>query len=171
MTDSAVLESVVRRVIQNVLDREGGIANVGDGEGVTRFGQTAQWLRQWRLPPPNTRDEAAMNYRSWIERVNLDVLCTADDQLPDIVIDFAVHSGERVAIAALQRAIGLKADGVIGPKTMTAVQTADRRHLAHWVIAERLELDNGLITDHPDDFARFARGWARRLGAQIRGLA
>lgn len=169
--DPQPLPWVIDSVVRHLLDAEGGVANVGDGEGITRYGQTRSWLERWHLPIPRSRDEAAMNYHSWIEQTNLDVLCTVDDVLPWAVIDFAVNSGERVAIASMQRALGLRADGLIGPKTMTAVIVCQRKQVAAWVLADRLELDGGLIAHHPDQYARFALGWLRRIGQQVKALA
>lgn len=164
-------ESVLRTVIHNILEREGGIADVGDGAGITRYGQTPGWLAQWRLPVPQSADDAAMNYRSWIEQTNLDVLCTEDDALPDAVIDWAVNAGERVAIASLQRALGVVADGVIGPKTTAAIARCDRPHIAAHVVANRLVFTMGLVAEHPEKHLKFLRNWTNRLAEQVRSLA
>lgn len=169
MTDPQ--ESVIASVVDRILREEGGVADVGDGAGVTRYGQTAGWLSRWRLPVPQSAQEAAMNYRSWLEQTNLDALCTEDDALTTIVIDFAVNSGERPAIASLQRALGVVADGSIGPVTLTALAVCRRAHVGCAVLADRIELGNGLIHDQPGKFAPFARGWAKRWGRQLRSLA
>lgn len=166
-------ELVITAAIKRILAEEGGVADVGDGAGITRWGQTPGWLQQWRLPIPKSQDEAVMNYRSWLEHVGLDALCTVDDALCQVVIDYAVNSGERVAIAAMQKALGngLKTDGALGPKTMTALAICNRPHVAALVLADRLMLDNGLIADHPDKYSRYARNWGYRLARQIRRLA
>jgi len=164
-------DEVASAVIARIFAREGGVADIGDGKGETRWGQTTGWLAQWRFPVPTSKDEAAMNYRSWLDRTNLDALCTVDDVLADVVIDFAVNSGERVAIAALQRALGTARDGVLGPQTEKLLATVNRREAACHVLAKRLELDGRLITDHPHQYAAFARGWLTRIGAQVRALA
>ena len=36
---------------------------------------------------------------------------------------------------------------------------------------DRDELDGGLIAHHPDVYAKFAGGWARRRAAQLRSIA
>jgi len=164
-------EYVIAAIVRRILAEEGGVADVGDGAGLTRWGQTPGWLQQWRLPVPKSEDEAAMNYRSWLEHTNLDALCTTDDVLAQSVIDYAVNSGERVAIAALQRALGVKADGILGPVTMTSLAICNRQKIASLVISDRLILDNGLITDHPDKYAKFGRNWGHRIARQIRRLA
>lgn len=164
-------ESVMRTVIAQILEREGGVADVGDGKGVTRYGQTDQWLKRWRLPIPKSAAEATYNYRSWLEQTNLDALCTEDDSLPDVVIDFAVHASERPAIRALQVALGAKADGVLGPVTMTALAICNRPHVAAAVLAERMRQMGILLADDDPDRRRYAKGWLNRVAAQVEALA
>lgn len=164
-------ESTIRTVIHLVMEEEGGVADVGDGKGLTRYGQTPGWLARWRLPVPESPDEAEMNYRSWLETTGLDELCTEDDALAWAVIDWAVHAGERVAIAALQGAIGVKRDGLIGPITLAALAKTDRAHVAATVVADRLVSTMGLVASHPDQYLRYLRGWTGRLARHVRRLA
>jgi lysozyme family protein len=159
-------------IIATVLANEGGIADVGDGKGLTRFGQTPGWLSQFNLPIPANITEAADNYADWLRLTKLDALIGGQpDDLATIVIDFAVHSGHVTAIRMLQSAIGAQVDGVIGRSTLAALANADRKTVARRVLAGRMEQIGGLIADHPERYARFARGWLRRLGDQVRRLA
>jgi hypothetical protein len=74
-------------LIERLLDREGGVADVGDGKGITRFGQTPEWLEQFGLPAPTTRAEAAVNYKRWLDLVKLTVVVLPGDDLADILLD------------------------------------------------------------------------------------
>lgn len=155
-------------LIAKVMLREGGVADVGDGKGLTRWGQTPGWLAQFNLPIPDSPQAAASNYAEWIRLTGLDaVIGDEADPAADFVIDFAVHSGHIPAIKLLQNALGVTADGVIGPKTRTALEWADRRWLAFAVIAGEMKYQGGLITDNPDRHARWARGWANRNAAKL----
>lgn len=158
-------------IIRRILEREGGVADVGDGMGITRYGQTPQWLTDWQLPSPATAHDAAANYRVWLERTRLDRLIEDEaDSLADAVIDLAVHSGHVTAIKSLQRAVKVTADGVIGPMTLAAARR-DRRAAAAAIIAWRCEQHGALIAGNPAQNARYARGWARRMAEHIRRLA
>lgn len=157
-------------LIRAVLENEGGVADVGDGKGVTRYGQTAGWLSQYGLELPSSAADAASNYRQWLNKTRLIVLCDAADALALGVIDWAVHAGEKPAIKALQRSLSLTPDGVIGPKTEDAIAHADRRLLALKVVAARVRFNGRLITDAPQKHARYAAGWSNRLAAQIEAL-
>jgi len=158
-------------LIARVIAREGGIADVGDGKGVTAFGQTSAWLATFGLPEPASPEAAAANYSTWLVRTRLIGVCDQPDSFADVTIDFAVHSGHQVAIRALQKALGVGVDGVYGPETQAAVDTVDRARAARHVIGGRLRFVGRLITDAPGSHARYAAGWCARLAGQIEALS
>jgi lysozyme family protein len=157
-------------LVGRVLVREGGIADVGDGKGVTRFGQTPGWLDQFGFTPPRTPAEAEANYRTWLVRTRLIGVCDVPDAFADGVIDWAVHAGHPVSIRGLQRALGVMVDGVLGPETQAAIDACDRALIGRKVLASRVRSIGRLITDAPQKHARFAAGWLNRLADQIEAL-
>lgn len=166
------LMSVRDELIARVMAREGGVADVGDGQGVTRWGQTPRWLSHFNLDIPTNAAEAADNYATWMAATRLDrLLADQVDALADAVVDLAVHSGHVTAIKALQRAVHVDDDGVIGPVTIDAVAIdSDRQAAAATVIAWRMEQQGHLIARRPDKYARYALGWARRNAEHVRNL-
>lgn len=159
------MEGVIRRVMR----AEGGVADVGDGKGITRWGQTPQWLEDFGLPTPETADQAFLNYATWMTMTGLNVIADLDGTLGSAVVDWAVHSGHTVAIRGLQRALGVAADGVIGPDTKRAIFTSGSwRRIIINVHCQRLELMGRLITDAPEKHARYAAGWMNRMTAHFR---
>lgn len=161
-------------VIARVIRREGGIKDVGDGKGLTRFGQTPGWLAQFGLPAPDTPAQAATNYRAWLDLTGLIALCGEADVFVDAVIDWAVHSGHPRAIRSMQAAVQVRPDGVIGPVTRAAIDalgTAGRRAAAAKVVADRVRHSGGLITADPAQYSRNAKGWANRQAEFIEALA
>lgn len=157
-------------VIAEVLRREGGIADIGDGKGTTAFGQTPGWLAAFGFESPTDRAVAAANYRTWLVRTRLIGLCDYPDTLADAVIDYAVHAGHPAAIKALQSALGLAPDGVLGPETQRAIDHCARRKVAASVVAARGRSFGRLITRAPEKHALYAAGWLSRLGEQIEAL-
>lgn len=159
----------VDTVIARIVAREGGIADVGDGRGVTRYGQTSAWLQTFGYPVPTSPDEAAENYRRWLHDTGLEAVATVADVLADAVIDWAVHSGHQVAIRAMQAALGVTPDGIIGPITRGALARADRGTAAKQVVADRVRYVGRIVRRDPRA-ARFAAGWANRLAALVEAL-
>jgi lysozyme family protein len=157
-------------LIGRVITREGGVKDVGDGKGITRYGQTDGWLHQYGLAPPKDAAAAAANYRTWLDRSGLIAICDQADSLAYAVIDFAVHSGASVSIEALQEALHVRADGLWGPITEHALRLMPRPALARRVVAERARFWGRLITEKPDRYAQYAHGWLNRLADEIEAL-
>jgi lysozyme family protein len=162
-------------VLALVIEHEGGVADVGDGKGETRWGQTPGWLASFGFTSPKTRDEAMANYRTWLVRTRLIGVCDYPDALAIGVVDWAVHAGHVTAIRGLQRALGVAADGIYGPETQEAVDRLDggvstRRLVAARVLAARLRSLGRIVTDHPATDARYAAGWMNRVADQVERL-
>lgn len=82
------------------------------------------------------------------------------------LFDAAYHSGVSQATKWLQRALEVGDDGVLGPLTLDAAQRANGLRLAIRLTAERLDFLTSLPT-----WAAFGKGWARRVAANLKGLA
>ncbi len=157
-------------VVNRILSEEGGVKDVRDGKGLTRWGQTPDWLKKWDLPTPQTQEQARENYMLWLVRTGLSHLCSVNDLLSFAVVDWAVHSGERTAIKALQRSVKVGADGRYGPRTQTAVdQVRHRYQLASIILDARMVFVGKVVRDRPSD-AQYIHGWLARLGRQVKEL-
>lgn len=143
-----------------LLRHEGGFSDhAADPGGKTRFGITEAVARE-------------VGYRGDMHELPLSLAkriykgsywdAVRAEELPEAiryaVFDAAVNSGPRQAIRWLQRAAGVKDDGIIGPKTLAAVRTADPERLLRLVLAQRLRFMTGL-----PNWTAFGRGWARRI--------
>lgn len=84
------------------------------------------------------------------------------DELPQgiryLVFDAAVASGVRQSVLWLQRALGVAADGILGPVTLAAAHAVDAQRLKARLSAQRLRF----MTDLPN-WPSFSRGWTRRI--------
>jgi len=160
-------------LIAKVLTREGGVAQVAGESWITRWGQTPNWLKDFSLPMPTNAAEAADNYVKWLRLTRLDqVISDVPDVLADVVIDYAVHSGHVPAIQAMQDAVKVTADGVIGPKTIEAVRIdSDRRRAAARIISQRMRFQGRLIARNPSKYSIYGSGWANRLAEFVEALA
>ena len=84
--------------------------------------------------------------------------------LPDFLhaqmLDFAVNSGPGLAIKALQECLGIKADGICGPKTIAAATIATpglNNRLAIW----RVMMLSRIVRRDPSQLV-FLSGWSSR---------
>jgi lysozyme family protein len=84
------------------------------------------------------------------------------DELPDgiryFVFDAAAASGVRQSVLWLQRALGVAADGILGPVTLAAAHAANPDKLKARLLSQRLRFMAGL-----SNWPSFSRGWSRRV--------
>ena len=78
------------------------------------------------------------------------------------VFDAAVNSGTGQAIRWLQRAVGERQDGIIGPLTLAAVRQIEPLVLASRYSGLRLRFMTDL-----SNWTNFGRGWARRIADNL----
>ena len=79
-----------------------------------------------------------------------------------VVFDFAVNAGTGRSVKTLQQAIGCVADGVIGPKTMAAINDANPKDLIAKFSDARADFYQGIVARKPDQ-TRFIKGWLNRV--------
>jgi lysozyme family protein len=135
-----------------------GRVGVGDLKG-TKFGVAASSYPNVDIKNL-TLDQAKEIYR----RDYWDALSLGS--LPEAVrfdlFDTAVNSGVGTAKILLQRALGVKADGVVGPKTIAAANEIDPQLLDKRFSAQRL-----LFICDLKAFTDFGKGWIRRVASNL----
>lgn len=143
-----------------LLQHEGDYADLAhDPGGKTRFGVTeavarrAGYTGDMRALP---LDMAQDIYR----RLYWDAI--RGDELPEAiryyVFDGATGSGVRQSVLWLQRALGVRDDGILGPITLAAAHAAPPDVLKCRLLAQRLR-----FMTHLKNWPAFSRGWSRRL--------
>jgi len=148
------------QAFEKLLGHEGGyVDSRADPGGETKWGVSKRSYPGEDIPNL-TVDRAKTIYRRdfWGP-------CGADalpDDLKFQVFDMAVNSGVTAAIRVLQRATGETVDGVLGPKTLQAIQSMPVARLVARFNGARLAMLAELPT-----WPSFGRGWARRIAANL----
>jgi lysozyme family protein len=157
------------RGIALILQHEGGfVDHPRDPGGATNRGVTIGTLRQLGMDLDGDRDvdvsdlralteadAASVFKRFYWDKVEADLLPSGIDYA---VADFAVNAGPTRAAQHLQRALGVKDDGDIGPITIEAARKANAAAIIDRVCDSRLAFKRGLST-----WATFGRGWTARV--------
>jgi lysozyme family protein len=143
-----------------LLKHEGGYSDhAADPGGKTRYGITEAVARRVGYKGDMRELPLELAKRIYLEDYWRAVRA---DELPAgvryAVFDAAVNSGPKQAVKWLQRAAGTADDGVIGPKTLAAVNALNADALRARLLAQRLKLMTGLPT-----WPAFGRGWAKRI--------
>ena len=74
------------------------------------------------------------------------------------VFDFAINAGSSAARKMIQKALGVTADGAIGPATMKAIQEADALELLEKFSHSKEAFYKSLPT-----FGTYGKGWLKRV--------
>ena len=150
--------------LAHVLKHEGGyVDHPKDPGGATNLGCTKKVWEEWVGHEVTKDDIKALTiadvsplYKAWYWDK-----CRGDDLPRGVdfaVFDLAINSGVGRASKLLQRAVGVAADGAIGPATLAAVADANPRELATKICELRLAFLQALPT-----WETFGKGWGRRV--------
>jgi lysozyme family protein len=81
----------------------------------------------------------------------------------NILVDWVWASGI-TGIKRPQRILGVTADGIVGPKTLAAVNAADATTLFNSILTDRLKHFDEIVAKSSSQ-AKFLKGWRRRVNA------
>jgi lysozyme family protein len=152
------------RSLELVLKHEGGFSNHPKDPGhATNMGITRATLASWRQRSVSvddvkrlTKAEAAQIYRArYWDAVKGDSLPSGLDYA---MFDYGVNSGPGRAIKHLQDVLLVRADGIIGPETLGAIQGANTVITVSWLLDKRLAWLKRLKT-----WPTFGKGWTSRI--------
>ena len=150
--------------LAHVLKHEGGyVDHPKDPGGATNLGCTKKVWEEWVGHEVTKDDIKALTIAdvSPLYKARYWDKCRCDDLPRGVdfaVFDFAINSGVGRASKLLQRAVGVAADGAIGPATLAAVADANPRELATKICELRLAFLQALPT-----WETFGKGWGRRV--------
>jgi lysozyme family protein len=149
--------------LELLLSHEGGFVNhPKDPGGMTNLGVTRATYEQF-VGRHVTEDEmraltpeivAPLYKANYWDKARCDDLSTGVDWT---VFDWGVNSGMSRPVKALQRIVGVVADGGVGPYTLRAIGNKDSTELVEKMYEARQHFYENLST-----FATFGKGWTRR---------
>lgn len=151
-----------------LLRLEGGFVNHPDDRGgITNCGITIQTYREYCGQDKTIKDLQNMSYGTW-EKIMKDGYWDKvkgdeiDNQsLAEIIADWCVNSGA-VSIRKVQDLVGCKADGIVGPITLSLINTADAESLHERIWKARQQHYIDIVKRNPKQKV-FMNGWMNRL--------
>lgn len=154
--------------------RTTGYANDPDDlGGATMVGVTlatyTEYCRKKGYPCPTTEPLRGMTYAQW-----LDILKTmfwdrwradeiANQSIAEILVDWVWASG-KYGITIPQQVLGVTVDGIVGSKTLAAVNRQNPAQFFARIMAERKAYIDRICASRPVN-NKYKRGWLRRLNA------
>lgn len=161
--------------LSKVFFNEGGYSdNPNDSGGATNLGISLVFYRKNVKPDATKKDikdltvnDAAHLYKKYFwdmapfAKIN-------SQKVADRVFDLSVNMGVSSAISILQRAINnmldhhILVDGVMGTKTVTAINALIEDMLYGFIISEAKDKYRDIVSKNPKNIV-FYKGWLRRL--------
>ncbi len=154
--------------------RKTGYANdPDDAGGATMCGITIAtfqaYCRKKGYPVPTVTRLRNMTYGEWYEVYKslfwdkwlADSI--RNQAVANILVDWVWASGSS-GIKIPQRILGVKQDGIVGPKTLEAVNTSDPKWLFDKIHDERIKFVEDIVRRKPSQ-KKFLNGWKRRINA------
>ena len=151
--------------LEMLLHHEGGYVNhPEDPGGETNLGVTRAVYEQWvgrqvmdgEMKALTVADVAPIYKTNYWDRIKGD-----DPMMPSGLdfasFDWAVNSGVGRPAKVIQKYIGAKQDGAIGPKTLALVAENDPSNIIQYLYEQRQKFYERLKT-----FETFGKGWTRR---------
>ena len=143
-------------------DWTSGIIGKGELRG-TKYGISAMSYPTLDIKNLTYEQAKEIYYRDWWVKLGLGNYPKA---LPYQLFDAAINHGWHNVAEMIQRAVGVKDDGNIGPVTMKAIQSVSEADLVLLFLAERLEFFTNIAT-----WSKYGKGWATRVAANLRYAA
>lgn len=174
MTEEQILDGLIQREGSAYTNR------AADRGGPTKFGITLGTLREVRGSHVTAEDVKNLT-EAEARAIYLDVYIhrpgfhrILDERLRVFLIDFGVNSGQGTAAMALQRMIGVMADGIVGPETVARLAVRDAAKIYAGMLRARLRLYVDIVlrdpavrrfrNTHGDTALENLSGWMNRLG-------
>lgn len=146
---------------------EGGFVNDPDDKGgATMAGVTLNTYRRFFGEHKTVNDLKNISDAEWSHIMKTGYWDVAkgdqieNQSIAEIFVDWVVNSGI-AGIRAFQRAQGLKADGIVGPRTLAVLNSPNRVVIFNRIKSARESYYRKLAITNPALF-KFLRGWLNR---------
>lgn len=162
----------VEKLAPFILKWEGGFVNDPDDlGGATNKGVTLstymQYCRKKGYPVPTIERLKNLSDREWTEilktmywdRWKADQI--ENQSVANIVVDWIWASGN-YGIKIPQKLLGVTVDGIVGPKTIDAVNSRNPRELFDMIKIARFDFIEDICRKRPAN-NKFKRGWLNRI--------
>ena len=140
----------------------GGKVGVGTLKG-TKFGLAANTYPNLDIKNITLAQAKEIYKKDWWDKLGGHGLHSA---ITFQLWDFAINAGKSRAIKELQQVAGVTADGIIGPKTIEAVNGLDLNDVLLSLTAERLKFYTSLGT-----WSAYGKGWTNRVADNLKYAA
>lgn len=115
-----------------------------------------KWIDRGKEPPFNLVENFYYkNFYKPFEEIK-------SEKIRDLLFETSVNLGIKQTLKLAQRILGLKADGILGPKTLSALNSANPEEFIKDFTLARIAFYTALADENPKRYAVYLRGWINR---------
>lgn len=149
---------------------EGGfVNNINDAGGATNCGVTLATFRQFYGNNKTVNDLKKMTNEQWTvimksqfwDKMKADSI--KNQSVAELCVDWIINSGVS-RVKNIQAILGVTADGIVGPQTISAINAANQQQLHFKIKAARMKFYESCVLNRPANL-QFYDGWVSRLAA------
>ncbi len=85
-----------------------------------------------------------------------------DESVKALLFETAVNLGVRQTVKLAQKVLGVTVDGILGAKTLQAINSADPKDFIRDFTLARIAFYTALANKNPKKYALYLRGWINR---------
>ncbi len=147
----------------------------GDNGGPTKYGVIlSEWIAQGYdknkdgkvnvedLKLISESDASGIAKTHYWDKLSADKI--NNQSIAEFLVDYAYNCGVGTAAKALQSALGVTIDGIVGLKTIAALNTASQGSVFSALKKNRLNYYLSIVERHPDQM-KFLKGWQNRTNS------
>lgn len=156
------------KLIPKILRWEGGFVNdPDDAGGATNKGVTIATFRKFYGESATIEQLKRITDEQWLHifKVGYWDKFKADDindqSIANLCVDWLYNSGI-AAIKRVQKIVGVVDDGIVGPKTITAVNAREPEQLFYQIRAARIAFVETIVRNKSSQ-RKFLQGWLNRI--------
>lgn len=160
--------------LNNLLGVEGGYTV--DHRGATNYGISQPtydgYIKTKKRPIKKVKDLSYGEVKDFYQeefftKPKIDLIEPISKDAAGILFDYSVNAGSSKAIKDLQALVGAKPDGVIGPKTLKAVEKYVSKNgdmaLRKSLLKKQAEHYDLLVEKDPETYGKYINGWKNRV--------
>ena len=156
------------QIIDDLIEREGGPKETNDSAdkgGRTKYGISERANPEAWADGDVSLDEARTVYtRKYVVAPGFAQIM--DPKVREAMVDFGVTSGPQLAIMKLQGLLKVEADGIMGPKTLAALELEEPRRLTNKIALERVKMAGRVVKKDPTQL-KWLNGWLERFASFV----
>lgn len=158
------MTNIFRWAVKIALRHEGGLVTKeqaeakGDPGGETKYGISKRAYPHLDISSLTREDAIKIYYKdywpTWLDSIQ-------EAGLALQLFDFGINAGPKRMVQTLQKSLRVTVDGLVGPKTLGAINNAHPQYVRNRFAEEVIIFYTGLMVKN-SVYTKFFRGWLRR---------